>query len=130
MDDRAFRAELDRCFAETPGFADADEFSMRVSQRLDRAWMVRQTVIGGLGLVGGLIGAVQLISSGLLPRVSALLSQSDALGRLAVANGPAARALNSMAQAGASVDGQIVWMLAASAALGAGVVAIRATREL
>jgi len=64
-----FERRLERLFAEAPPFSDASAFAARVEGRLDRGWMARRWLIGAAGLVGGVIGASQLIMSNFIQRV-------------------------------------------------------------
>ena len=122
--------ELDRLFSESPVLPDAEVFAMRVTERLDRGWTFRRLLIGGLGLAGGLIGAGQILGSGVLTRLDAITAQSNALVRSGVAQLPAARSVTDLLSAGASIDGQILWMSAALAALAVGLFVTRAIREI
>src|SRR5579872_4264386 len=64
MAEHMFEMRLDRMFAETPAFADAELFAATLEARLNRGWTTRRLLIGGLGLVGGFVGAAQVLSSG------------------------------------------------------------------
>jgi len=79
MAELEFEARLDRMFAQAPVFHDATIFALRVDHRLERGWTVRRTLIGGLGLVGGLFGVAQVVSSGVLSRAEMLSAQSSKL---------------------------------------------------
>src|SRR5258707_15690393 len=72
MADRTFEMELDRLFGEHAAFPDADLFALRVETNLERGWTFRRLLIGGLGLAGGVVGAVQLLGFGVMPRLTAL----------------------------------------------------------
>ena len=61
MAEASFEMALDRMFAETPVFGDAELFAMRCEERLDRGWTLRRVLIGAMGAVGGLIGVAYLI---------------------------------------------------------------------
>lgn len=67
---------LERLFARAPEAADADAFMERVLRRLNRSWAARRILIGTAGLVGGVIGASQLIMSNLFSRAEAASSDS------------------------------------------------------
>jgi len=64
-----FERRLERLFAEGPELADAGAFAARVERRLDAGWTARRWLIGGAGVVGGVIGASQLMVSNLFQRV-------------------------------------------------------------
>jgi hypothetical protein len=130
MADRTFEMDLDRQFADAPILPDAELFALRVTERLDRGWSFRQVLIGGLGLAGGLIGAGQLLSSGLLSRVSVVTDQFDALMKPGAGELPAARSLGNLLAIGSTMDGQILWMSAGLAALAVGLFVTRTIREI
>jgi hypothetical protein len=61
--DPDFEAQLSRLYGQAPVFRDAELFTQRVTEKLDRGWAVRRMVIGATGVVAGLAAAVQLIGS-------------------------------------------------------------------
>ncbi|HMO43728.1 MAG TPA: hypothetical protein PKB04_10510 [Phenylobacterium sp.] len=68
MSEVEFDRALERMFRETPPISDNEVFVARVARRLERGWAARRMLIGAAGLVGGVIGASQLIMSNLLGR--------------------------------------------------------------
>src|ERR1700749_3114351 len=66
-----FERRLERLFAELPELPDASAFADRVERRLDAGWTARRWLIGAAGVVGGVIGASQLMMSDLFQRVEA-----------------------------------------------------------
>src|SRR5882672_2805475 len=64
-----FERRLERLFAEGPELPDAGAFAERVERRLDAGWTARRWLIGAAGVVGGVIGASQLMVSNLFQRV-------------------------------------------------------------
>ena len=64
-----FERRLERLFADGPELADAGAFAERVERRLDAGWTARRWLIGAAGVVGGVIGASQLMVSNLFQRV-------------------------------------------------------------
>src|SRR3954466_12923461 len=64
-----FERRLERLFAEGPELADAAGFAERVERRLDAGWTARRWLIGAAGVVGGGIGASQLMMSNVVQRV-------------------------------------------------------------
>ena len=130
MADRTFEMDLDRQFANAPILPDSEAFAWRVTQRLDRGWTFRQLVIGGLGLAGGLIGAGQLLGSGLVARLNAFTAQSDAMVKTELAQVPVARDLTELLATGSTMDGQVLWMSAGLAILAVGLFITRAIREI
>ncbi|HEX4179823.1 MAG TPA: hypothetical protein VHY32_03450 [Caulobacteraceae bacterium] len=79
MAELEFEARLDRLFAQAPVFPDAAIFAIEVDHRLERGWTLRRLLIGGLGLLGGLFGVVQLVSLNVLSRAETLTAQSSKL---------------------------------------------------
>ena len=69
---RDFEAQLIQMFDAPPAFVDADLFASSVTQRLDRGWQVRNLVIGGAGLIGGVIAVSQIMATNLIGRVEGL----------------------------------------------------------
>lgn len=67
---------IERLFARGPELPDAELFAERVQRRLDRGWTARRLLIGTAGLVGGVIGASQLIMSNLFSRAEAASTES------------------------------------------------------
>ena len=130
MADKTFEMDLERRFAAAPIFPDADAFAMRVTARLDRGWTFRQLLIGGLGVVGGLIGAGQLLGSGLPSRLETIGAQSDTLLKSGIAALPAARGVSTLISMGSTQDGQVLWMSAALGVLAVGLFVTRAIRQL
>ena len=67
MAELEFERRLERLFMDSPELADAGAFAERVERRLDAGWTARRWLIGASGVVGGSIGAYQLMVSGTLP---------------------------------------------------------------
>jgi hypothetical protein len=130
MSDKTFEMDLERQFAASPILPDADAFAILVTARLDRGWTFRQLLIGGLGLVGGLIGAGQVLGSGLVSRLETIGAQSDTLVKSGIASLPAARSLATVMSMGSAMDSQVLWMSAALGAVAVGLFVTRAIREL
>ena len=113
MADLDFEMQLDRLFGEPPAFADSEDFARRVETRLNRGWSLRSLAIGAAGVLGGVIGVGQLISSNLIGRAEAVSSSSGhALGD----------GLGSLMRAGSNlsalpIGGEALWMAAALAIL-------------
>jgi hypothetical protein len=64
-----FERRLERLFAELPELSDAGAFADRVDRRLNTGWTARRWLIGASGVVGGIIGASQLMMSNIFQRV-------------------------------------------------------------
>lgn len=71
-----FERRLERLFDEAPELPDAADFAQGVERRLNRGWNTRRWLIGVAGVVGGLIGAGQLIMSNVVQRMEAASEQS------------------------------------------------------
>jgi len=126
MADRTFETQLDRMFADQVAFADGDLFVLRVTQRLERGWTLRQVLIGGLGIVGGLIGGAQVLGSGFLGRLSAVTTKSDHF----VASGMADLAAKHLLPAGFAFNAEALWMSAGLAILAIGFAVTRAIKQI
>ncbi|KRA60304.1 hypothetical protein ASD79_08705 [Caulobacter sp. Root655] len=72
MADLDFEAQLSRLYGQPPVFRDAELFTQRVTQKLDRGWAVRRVVIGATGVVAGLVVAAQLIGGRFVSEFSAV----------------------------------------------------------
>jgi hypothetical protein len=126
MADRTFEMELDRLFAEQPAFPDADLFALRVETSLERGWTFRRFLIGGLGMAGGIVGAVQLLGYGVAPRLSALAAHYAPDVQVQWTD----VALSHLLPGGLEVNGQILWMSAALAIVAVGFAVTRVIREI
>jgi hypothetical protein len=124
MAERMFEGRLERLFAESPGFADAELFALQIIDRLERAWLTRRLTIASLGTLGGLIGAYQVLASGIAPVAGRLYSEAHATLQTA-----AARLSEDVGlPEGFHFDGQILWMSAALAAMAVGLTLARNVR--
>ncbi len=126
--------ELERRYAQAPAAPDAELFAARVAARLDRSWSLRQAVIGGLGVFGGLIGGVQVLGSGFVTQLAAGAARTEGLiGRLSAARGATLSAANALADAlntGSALDTRILFMSIGLAAVAGGLFVTRAIREI
>ena len=131
MADRSFEMTLERLFAEAPAFADADLFASRVEDRMMRGWSFRQFLIGSLGLLGGLIGGAQVLGSGLVARLGTVTESSRHLVSARLSDLAAAHILPaSLFPANLALDGEVVWMAGALAAVAVGLALTRAIRDI
>ncbi|MDQ0464021.1 hypothetical protein QO010_001792 [Caulobacter ginsengisoli] len=109
MADLDFEMRLDRLFAEPPHLADSEAFAHRVETRLNRGWSLRSLAIGAAGVLGGVIGAGQLISSNLLGQAQAAsVNQTNAISD----------GFSNIVKAGSNlsalpIGGEAVWLVAA-----------------
>ena len=69
MVEAEFERRLERMFADVPEMADARAFADRIENRLNKGWTARRWLIGAAGVVGGVIGASQLMLSNVFQRV-------------------------------------------------------------
>ena len=69
MVEASFERRLERLFAESPELPDCVEFAKGVEAKLSRGWIARRWLIGAAGVVGGVVGASQLLASNLFQRV-------------------------------------------------------------
>jgi hypothetical protein len=130
MADKSFEMALERGFAEAPTFLDADLFALGVAEKLDRGWTLRRLVIGGLGLVGGLIGASQLLNTDILTRMNAFVTKVDGVSVRGAIRMPAVHEFEGLVSGAGSADGQFMWMVSVLAALSVGLFVARAIREI
>lgn len=119
-----FERRLERLFADAPALADADAFAQRLERRLDRGWTARRWAIGAAGVAGGLVGASQLLFSGLFARVHEAESSARAMTASLTLETPArwASILPS--------DAAVVWTAVGAAVVLAGFVLTRVIEEI
>jgi hypothetical protein len=128
MADRNFEARLESAFAETPVYADADVFVLRVNDALERSWLMRRVLIGALGVVGGLIGGAQLLRSGLIDHLGAVGGAWRLVGN-DLTNLPVGRVFSELFGGGPSTATEVLWMSGAMAIVAVGLFVTRAMRE-
>ena len=126
MADRTFEMELDRLFGDHPAFPDADLFALKVETSLDRGWTFRRLLIGGLGLAGGVVGAVQLLGYSVAPRLDALAAHYAPSVQVKWTD----VAISHVLPGGLEVNGEILWMSAAMAIVAVGFALTRVIREI
>src|SRR5580658_2864734 len=71
-----FELRVERLFAEAPSLADAEAFAERTLERISRGWLARRAVIGSMGVLGGLIGGFEVVSTGALGQFGGLVAQA------------------------------------------------------
>jgi hypothetical protein len=69
MVEAEFERRLERLFGDAPEMPDAGPFAARIETRLNKGWTARRWLIGAAGVVGGVIGASQLMLSNVFQRV-------------------------------------------------------------
>jgi len=120
-----FERRLERMFADSPEMPDARVFAQNIEQRLDRGWTARRWLIGVAGVLGGVLGASQLLMSNIAQQVenaegsAKLLSSS--FGRIS----PQAEWVPAL-----SGGTSIVWVAAGVAVLTMGFVLTRVIEEI
>lgn len=126
MPEASFEFRLQRMFAETPTASDADLFAEIVMSRLDRGWSARRTLIGGMGLIGGLVGAAQLVGSDALGHLQATAARANELLTEQLASAmPPGLPLGDLA-----LETQAIWMAVALVLVAAGFGVARLFREI
>ena len=122
MADLDFEMKLDRMFNEPPAMPDAAAFAKLVELRLDRGWNIRQIALGAAGLIAGVVGVSQIVSSRMV-----LETAAAATGRRAEALSESLGSLLNITEAASvlSYGGQVIWM---GAALGVMALAFAVTR--
>jgi len=121
-----FEFRLERMFAETPTAADAELFALRVLERLDRGWTARRFLIGAMGAFGGLIGAYEILGTGAVGQLTALVGRSNDY----LARHVAASVTGALAPGGIYVDVQAIWLAGALIIVAAGFGLARLVREI
>jgi hypothetical protein len=120
-----FERRLERLFGEAGEFPDAAQFAERVERRLDAGWTARRWLIGAAGVVGGVIGASQLMMSNVVQRVDAAEDSARLLSSGLTHMAPRADWLEAI-----SSGGGVVWVAAAMAVLMMGFVLTRLIGEI
>jgi hypothetical protein len=121
-----FEFRLERMFADAPAMADAPLFTARVMEKLDRGWAARRVLIGGMGAVGGLVAAVQVLGGGAIGHLHALGVQSSAFLNQHLDEVVPAQ----LAPGGFGLDVQTLMMIGALAVAAAGFGLVRLIREI
>jgi hypothetical protein len=120
-----FERRLERLFGEAGELPDATQFAERVERRLDAGWTARRWLIGAAGVVGGVIGASQLMMSNVVQRVDAAEDSARLLSSGLTHMTPRADWLEAI-----SSGGSVVWVAAAMAVLMMGFVLTRVIGEI
>jgi hypothetical protein len=110
MADIEFELRLERLFADAPEMPDAAAFAERVERRLNAGWTARRWLIGSAGIVGGLIGASQLMVSNVFQRVETAGDSARLLSSSLTHMAPHANWLETL-----SGGGSVVWIAASMA---------------
>ncbi len=124
MPEPSFEHQLGRLFAEPPPLTGHAEFTAAVQARLESGWAMRRVVIGAAGVVGGLVATAQVVGANLVQRVAMVSQGADSrahnLAADLMARGEATLHLQSL-----PLGGEVLWMVAGLAAMGAALVAAR-----
>ncbi|HEX3916558.1 MAG TPA: hypothetical protein VHW60_04405 [Caulobacteraceae bacterium] len=124
--DSSFEFRLERMYAEAPALADADLFTLRVLDRVDRGWTARRLLIGVMGAAGGLIGGFQLVSSGAVGTLAAISARSNAYLTQHMSD----QVSGVFAPASAVMNGEVLLTAVALALIAAGFGVARLIREI
>jgi hypothetical protein len=122
----SFEFAVERMFAETPVRPDADIFAARVLERLDRGWTARRLLIGGMGALGGLVGAYQMLGADALQQLQVVAIRSNDF----FAQHLSRDVSGVITPGGLPIGGQALWMAAALALVAAGLGLARLVREI
>lgn len=125
MAELEFERRLERLFNEPPAFSDEGAFAASVEQKLDRGWTLRRWIIGAAGLVGGVVGASQLIMSNFIEQVETASQGSTRLIEAGFTQWAPRLEMLSALPAGSSV----VWIAGGMAVLAIGFVVTRVLEE-
>ena len=120
-----FERRLERLFGEAAELPDATQFAERVERRLDAGWTARRWLIGAAGVVGGVIGASQLMMSNVVQRVETAEDSARLLS-----TGLTHMTPRTDWMAAISSGGSVVWIAAAMAVLMMGFVLTRVIGEI
>jgi hypothetical protein len=120
-----FERRLERLFASSPELADAAAFAERVERRLDAGWTARRWLIGAAGVVGGVIGASQLMLSNVFQRVE---TAGDSARLLSTSFNHISTGTDWVAAM--SSGGAVVWVAAGMAVIMMGFVLTRVIGEI
>ena len=120
-----FERRLERLFGEAAELPDAAQFAERVERRLDAGWTARRWLIGAAGVVGGIIGASQLMLSNVVQRVETAEDSARLLSSGLNHMTPRADWLQALAGSGG-----VVWVAAAMAVVMMGFVLTRVIGEI
>lgn len=81
MAEADFERRLERLFNSSPELPDYGQFADRVERRLNRGWNLRRWLIGAAGVLGGVIGASQLVMSNVFDRMENAEESARVLGQ-------------------------------------------------
>lgn len=123
-----FERRLERLFADAPELADAGAFAERVERRLDAGWTARRWLIGAAGVVGGVIGASQLMVSNMFQRVETAGDSARLLSNSFTSLGHLSSGADWVASL--SGGGGVVWIAAGLAVVMMGFVLTRVIGEI
>ena len=126
MAESSFEFRLERMFAEAPAAPDADLFTLGVLERLDRGWNTRRMLIGAMGALGGVIGAYEILGSGVSGQLVAYIDHANDF----LAQHVATSVSSALAPGGIYVDVQAIWLAGALAIIATGFGLARLVREI
>ena len=125
MVEAEFERRLERLFGDTAEMPDAGPFADRIEKRLNTGWTARRWLIGAAGVVGGVIGASQLMLSNVFQRVETAGDSARLLSTGISHLAPHANWLEAV-----SGSGGVVWVAVSLAVLMMGFVLTRVIGEI
>ena len=131
MSDPTFETELTRLFGQTPVYPDHADFARRVEDRLNVGWTLRRSLIGVLGVVGGMIAVGQMVGANLIMRVVAAgqASMSAAQHTANLAPGLITMLLHAAGLRGVTFGAEGLWLALGLLALAGALLATRSLEE-
>jgi len=131
MADPSFDSDLKRLFAQTPAFADHADFARRVEDRLNVGWTLRRSLIGLLGVTGGMIAVGQMVGANLILRVVAAgqASVSAAQHTANLAPGLITTLLQAAGLRGVTFGAEGMWLALGLLALAGALLATRSLED-
>jgi len=119
-------------FAEYRPFPDQTLFAQSVEQRLNRGWSVRRSLIGFLGLGGGVVAVAQVAGTNLVDRAAAISHASMNVAEKSAVNFPqlAASVAQAMGLKSLPFGGEVIWLVVGLLAMAGAFLATRVMEEI
>lgn len=126
MAEADFELQIERMFAQPPSMPDAAAFARDVEVRLNRGWSLRRLMIGAAGGIGGVIGVMQLVQSGLLNHgaLARPMAEIENFGKGSSSLWKAATNASAI-----PLNGEVLWLAAALGVMALGFAITRAVEE-
>ena len=119
-----FERRLERLFADAPELPDCAAFAQRIEDKLNRGWTARRWLIGAAGVIGGVVGASQLIAANLFQKVETAQQSAKVLSQGLSRVTPGADMVSAMS------GGFGVWIAVGVAVVAMGFAASRMIEEI